>query len=105
MWQTITAVPPARPPGGGQSDDRTGVVQRWRQGAGATVGSLQVAGAPPDGSSLLMSNIASHGIAPSLYRTLRYDAVLYIDETSALRPLHLELHETGEPAETFPSGM
>jgi erythromycin esterase-like protein len=36
---------------------------------------------------------------------LRYDAVLYIDETSALRPLHLELHETGEPAETFPSGM
>jgi erythromycin esterase len=36
---------------------------------------------------------------------LRYDAVLYIDETHALRPLHLELHETGEPPETFPSGM
>lgn len=46
-----------------------------RPGAGATVGSQQVAQAAPDGHTLLMSNIASHGIAPSLYRTLRYDAV------------------------------
>ncbi len=46
-----------------------------RAGAGATVGSAQVAAAAPDGHTLLMSNIASHGIAPSLYRTLRYDAV------------------------------
>lgn len=46
-----------------------------RAGAGATIGSAQVAAAAPDGHTLLMSNIASHGIAPSLYRTLRYDAV------------------------------
>jgi tripartite-type tricarboxylate transporter receptor subunit TctC len=46
-----------------------------RPGAGATVGSQQVAQAAPDGHTLLMSNIASHGIAPTLYRTLRYDAV------------------------------
>ncbi len=46
-----------------------------RPGAGATVGSQQVAQAAPDGQTLLMSNIASQGIAPTLYRTLRYDAV------------------------------
>jgi tripartite-type tricarboxylate transporter receptor subunit TctC len=46
-----------------------------RPGAGATVGSQQVAAAAPDGHTLLMSNIASHGIGPTLYRNLRYDAV------------------------------
>jgi tripartite-type tricarboxylate transporter receptor subunit TctC len=34
-----------------------------------------VAQAVPDGHTLLVSNIASHGVAPSLYRGLRYDAV------------------------------
>jgi tripartite-type tricarboxylate transporter receptor subunit TctC len=51
------------------------VIVENRPGAGATVGSQQVAGAVPDGHTLLMSNIASHGIGPTLYRTLRYDAV------------------------------
>ncbi len=46
-----------------------------RPGAGATVGSLAVAQAVPDGHTLLMSNIASHGIGPSLYPGIRYDAV------------------------------
>ena len=46
-----------------------------RLGAGATVGSLMVAQAPPDGHTLLMSNIASHGIGPTLYPNIRYDAV------------------------------
>ncbi len=46
-----------------------------RAGAGATVGSQMVAGAAPDGYTLLMSNIASHGIAPALYGNLRYDAL------------------------------
>lgn len=36
---------------------------------------------------------------------LRYDALLHIDRTRALRPLHLEPIEDGEPPETFPSGM
>jgi tripartite-type tricarboxylate transporter receptor subunit TctC len=44
-----------------------------RPGAGATLGSQFVASAPPDGYTLVMSNVASHGIAPALYRTLRYD--------------------------------
>jgi tripartite-type tricarboxylate transporter receptor subunit TctC len=51
------------------------VIVENRPGAGATVGSQQVAAAAPDGHTLLMSNIASHGIGPTLYRTLRYDAV------------------------------
>jgi len=51
------------------------VVVENRPGAGATVGSQQVATAAPDGLTLLMSNIASHGIGPSLYRSIRYDAV------------------------------
>lgn len=49
------------------------VVVENRPGAGATLGSQQVAAAAPDGYTLLMSNIASHGIGPSLYRTVRYD--------------------------------
>ena len=53
----------------------TSIVIENRAGAGATVGSEMVARAAPDGTTLLMSNIASHGIAPTLYRTLRYDAV------------------------------
>jgi len=35
----------------------------------------------------------------------RYDAFLYIDETTALHPLHLEPLEGHEVPETFPSGM
>lgn len=46
-----------------------------RPGAGATLGSQAVAEARPDGYTLVMSNIASHGISPALYPNLRYDAV------------------------------
>ncbi len=49
------------------------VIVENRPGAGATLGAAQVAQAAPDGLTLLVSNIASHGIAPSLYRELRYD--------------------------------
>ena len=51
------------------------VIIENRAGAGATIGSLAVAQAAPDGYTLLLSNIASHGVAPALYRGLRYDAV------------------------------
>ena len=51
------------------------VIIENRAGAGATIGSLMVAQAAPDGYTLLLSNIASHGVAPALYRGLRYDAV------------------------------
>lgn len=36
---------------------------------------------------------------------LRYDALLYLDRTEALRPLHLQPRDDGEPPETYPSGM
>ena len=35
----------------------------------------------------------------------RYDAFLYIDQTRALRPLHVAAHEFGEVPETYPTGM
>ena len=51
------------------------VVVENRAGAGATTGSQIVAEAAPDGQTLVMSNIASHAISPSLYRNLRYHPV------------------------------
>ena len=51
------------------------VVVENRPGAGATTGSQMVADSPPDGQTLVMSNIASHAISPALYRTVRYDPV------------------------------
>ncbi|MGG5886333.1 Bug family tripartite tricarboxylate transporter substrate binding protein [Falsiroseomonas sp. HC035] len=51
------------------------VVVENRAGAGATTGSQMVADAPPDGQTLVMSNIASHAISPTLYGNLRYDPV------------------------------
>ncbi len=35
----------------------------------------------------------------------RYNAFLYLDETHALRPLHLPQHEDGEVPETYPTGV
>lgn len=46
-----------------------------RAGAGGTVGSDAVAKSPPDGHMLVISNIASHGVGPSVYRTMPYDSV------------------------------
>ncbi|MGK7861903.1 Bug family tripartite tricarboxylate transporter substrate binding protein [Falsiroseomonas sp. E2-1-a4] len=51
------------------------VIVENRPGAGATTGSQMVADAPPDGQTLVMSNIASHAISPALYPNLRYDPV------------------------------
>ena len=51
------------------------VVVENRPGGGATTGSQMVADAAPDGQTLVMSNIASHGISPALYRNVRYDPV------------------------------
>jgi erythromycin esterase len=35
----------------------------------------------------------------------RYDAYVYVDETAALHPLHMQPRETGEVPETYPSGL
>ena len=44
-----------------------------RTGAGGTIATEIAAKAPPDGYSLLLYGIWSHGVAPSLYRQLPYD--------------------------------
>lgn len=46
-----------------------------RAGAGGTVGSAVVAQSAPDGYTLLVSNVASQGVGPSLFRNLAYNAV------------------------------
>ncbi len=51
------------------------VVSENRPGAGATLASGQVAQAAPDGYTLLISNSASHGISPTLFRNVRYDSM------------------------------
>jgi len=52
-----------------------GFVIENRAGAGGTVGSDVVAKSPPDGYALVVSNIAAHGVGPSVYRTMPYDSV------------------------------
>lgn len=44
-----------------------------RAGAGGTIATDLAAKAPPDGYSLLLCGIWSHGVAPSLYKKLPYD--------------------------------
>jgi tripartite-type tricarboxylate transporter receptor subunit TctC len=51
------------------------VIVENRPGAGGTVGSDVVAKSPPDGHTLVISNIAAHGVAPSIYPSLAYDPV------------------------------
>jgi tripartite-type tricarboxylate transporter receptor subunit TctC len=46
-----------------------------RAGAGGTTGSDVVAKSPPDGYALVISNIASFGVGPSVYRSMPYDSV------------------------------
>lgn len=46
-----------------------------RPGAGATLGATLVARAPADGYTLLMSNSSSHGVSPTLYPSIAYDAL------------------------------
>ena len=49
------------------------VVISNRGGAGGTIASAGVAKADPDGSTLLLNSITTHGIGPHLYPSLPYD--------------------------------
>lgn len=46
-----------------------------RPGAGATLGTTQAANARPDGYTLFMGQVSSHGIAPAVYANLQYDPI------------------------------
>ncbi len=84
--KVITLVVPV-PPGGaadfiarlvGQKlSDALGqpVVVSNRGGAGGTIASDNVAKSPPDGYTLLLNSITTHGIGPHLYQSLPYDSV------------------------------
>jgi tripartite-type tricarboxylate transporter receptor subunit TctC len=51
------------------------VVPDNRAGAGGNIGSEIVAGAKPDGNTMLVCTVGTHGINTSLYSKLPYDAV------------------------------
>jgi tripartite-type tricarboxylate transporter receptor subunit TctC len=51
------------------------VVTNNRGGAGGTIAAAAVAKADPDGHTLLLNTIATHGIGPHLYPNLPYDPV------------------------------
>ena len=51
------------------------VIVENRPGAGGSIGADAVAKATPDGYTLLMVTISTHGIAPGLYPKLPYDAL------------------------------
>jgi tripartite-type tricarboxylate transporter receptor subunit TctC len=51
------------------------VVINNRGGAGGTTAAAQVAKADPDGYTLLLNTIATHGIGPHIYANLGYDPV------------------------------
>ena len=59
-----------------------GLATRWKHtvnvenkpGAGTNIGAAAVARAAPDGYSLFLGQSASHGINPTLYKSLAYDA-------------------------------
>ena len=51
------------------------VVVENRPGAGATLGTTLAARARPDGHTLYMGQVSSHGIAPAVYDELQYDAL------------------------------
>lgn len=46
-----------------------------RPGAGGNIGAALGAKAPPDGYTLLMATIATHGVNPSLFKSLPFDPV------------------------------
>ena len=51
------------------------VVVDARPGAGGTIGAGIAAKSSPDGYTLLMANLSTHGINPWLYKSLPYDAL------------------------------
>src|ERR1044072_9745127 len=81
--QLVVTVPPggaadivARLIGSKLSDARgQPVIINNRAGAGGTTAAAQVAKSDPDGYTLLLNTIATHGIGPHIYANLPYDPV------------------------------
>lgn len=65
-----------------------------RPGAGGTIGAELAAKSPPDGYTLFLAGVASHGINPSLRKKLPYDPVRDFHGVSliASAPLLVAIH-------------
>ena len=81
----VRIIVPYAPGGSAEAQARTlaeGLSKIWKQqvivedkpGAGTTLGAAYVAGSSPDGYTLYLAG-TSHTSSPSLYRSIRYDAV------------------------------
>jgi tripartite-type tricarboxylate transporter receptor subunit TctC len=70
------------------------VVVDNRPGAAGNIGTEIVAKAPPDGYTILMATVSTHGINPGLYKKIPYDAVKDFQPISlmALVPNVLEVN-------------
>ena len=94
------------PPGGGNDTIARQVGQKLsavfgqqvlvdnRPGAGGVIGAELAAKSPPDGYTLFLAGVASHGINPNLRRNLPYDPVRDFDAVSliASAPLLVVVH-------------
>ena len=77
------------------------VVINNQGGAGGTIASRGVAKAEPDGYTLLLNSITTHGIGPHLYATLPYDPVTDFVPVILLAKLPLIMTVTASlPAKT-----
>src|SRR3954468_7387935 len=77
------------------------VVINNQGGAGGTIASRGVAKAEPDGYTLLLNSITTHGIGPHLYATLPYDPVTDFVPVILLAKLPLIMPVTASlPAKT-----
>jgi tripartite-type tricarboxylate transporter receptor subunit TctC len=65
------------------------VVINNRSGAGGTIATASVAKADPDGYTLLLNSITTHGIGPHLYTNLSYDPVKDLSPVILLAKLPL----------------
>lgn len=110
----VTIVVPF-PPGGGTDTGARLIAQRltelWgksviienKPGAAGQIGSDYVARAKPDGYTLLMGNIGTHSINPSLYKSLSYDPVKGFAPVSLVADLPLVMVTApGNAAGTVP---
>jgi tripartite-type tricarboxylate transporter receptor subunit TctC len=79
------------------------VIVDYKAGAGGTVGAQAVAGAPPDGHTLLLANTGTMVINPALYRKLPYDTLKSFVPVArtAQQPLAFLVHPD-VPARTLP---
>ncbi|MFS8934515.1 Bug family tripartite tricarboxylate transporter substrate binding protein [Cupriavidus taiwanensis] len=110
----VTIVVPF-PPGGGTDTGARLIAQRlaelWghavivenKPGAAGQIGSAYVARAKPDGYTLLMGNIGTHSINPTLYKTVPYNAVKDFAPVSLVAELPLVMvTASGNAANTVP---